>query len=458
MTTRKIPSPEVARMNTDPLAMIARVGIVTEPGRIKHISATSAHVPETVIEPLFSWQGIGRFLDNEPEPQEFILENCLPAKITGAIFATGGVGKTTLALQLSSCMATGTPFGPFIPTRPMKVLFIGGEDSEDIFHRRLYNSVPAMGMRADGGSLAATKEALLRENLEVVSMVGTDRPITELDEAGNPRTTKVFRRLQETIRAFDRLDVLIIDPKSRFDGLNENDNSHATFFVSCLERLVADHGITVLFSHHESKAQVKDGEVKSSSGRGASALRDGVRWALSLGEMSDKEAEKFDVEAVDYIEAAISKNNYGPKWTGMKYFRREKDGVLFPVNLATDRIDSIMDALVKGLATTRWEFTKRDLCKGSNDTARNNAVKKIIDKINEEFSIKRATDIRRTIEQAIYRGKLTEKETSAGTKSKKILIVHEGIMARYKSEREWETVVQDEPDSPQKSGPRSGRT
>ena len=416
------------------------------------------YAPETVIEPLFSWQGIGRFLDTEPEPQEFILENCLPAKITGAIFATGGVGKTTLALQLSACMATGTTFGPFIPTRPMKVLFIGGEDSEDIFHRRLYNSVPAMGMRADGGNVAATKEELLRENLEVVSMVGTERPITELDEAGNPRTTEVFRRLQETLRAFDGLDVLIIDPKSRFDGLNENDNSHATFFVSCLERLVADHGITVLFSHHESKSQVKDGEVKSSSGRGASALRDGVRWALSLGEMSEKEADKFEVEAVDHIEAAISKNNYGPKWAGAKYFRREKDGVLFPVNLATDRIDSIMEALVKELATTHWEFTERDLCKGSDEKARNDAAKKIVEKIAEDFSIKRTIDIRRAIEQAIFRGKVTEKEVIAGKKTKKILIVADEIMDRYKSEREWETKTdQIEPDLPKKTRKKTGK-
>lgn len=386
-------------------------------------------------EPLFSWQGIGRFIDNEPKPQEFILKGCLPARITGAIFATGGVGKTTLALQLSCCLAVGKPFGPFEPMKPTKVLFIGGEDAEDIFHRRLYNSVPAMGMRADGGNLAEVYEQLLRKNLEVVSLVGTDRVLTEMDEAGNPRTTAVFDRLQETIKAIDGLELLIIDPKSRFDGLNENDNAHATFFVACLEKLVKDHNLTVLFSHHESKAQVKDGKVKESSGRGASALRDGVRWALSLGEMSESEAAKFEVEAVDHIEAAISKSNYGPKWKTTQYFRRDKEGVLSPVNLQAERVNEMVEALVKELATSKHQFTSSELEARSRDKERTKAAKEISDLLDEKFTgYKRGSDMKRIVSQAIFKGRLTEKIIPTGKISKTVLIVPAKIRAQYEND------------------------
>lgn len=415
-------------------------------GNAKKEEERRTFAPETVIEPLFSWQGVGRFLDQEPKPQEWVLDKCLPAKVVGAIFATGGVGKTSLALQLSACMATGTPFGPFIPTKPMKVLFIGGEDSEDIFHCRIFRAVPAMGMKASGGNIASAKENLLRRNLEVVSLVGTDRFITELDQAGNPRTTKVFQRLQETIRGIDGLDVLIIDPKSRFDGLNENDNSHATYFISCLEKLVGDHGITVLFSHHESKAQVKDGEVKTSSGRGASALRDGVRWALSLGEMGEKEAEKYDVDAGAHIEAAISKNNYGPKWGNTTYFRRDQDGVLFPANLHSERVDAMAEELVRELVATEHQFTERELSRPSDNQERSKAGKEIAERLADKFNgFKRGVDMRRAIEKAKFRGLVTEEEVPAGKKPKLVLSVPDETRARFASDLAEKEIPQEEP-------------
>ena len=414
--------------------------------------------PETVVEPLFSWRGIGRFLDQEPPPQEFIFKDCLETKMVGAIFATGGVGKTMLALQLSACLATGTPFGPFKPTKPTKTLFVGGEDSENIFHRRLYKIIPALGMKAGTGDIADALEPILRENLEVVSLTGQDRYLTGLDGDRNPRTTAVFQRLQETIRAIDGLELLIIDPKSRFDGLNENDNSHATFFISCMEKLVADHGITVLFSHNESKAQVKDGEVKTSSGRGASALRDGVRWALSLGDMGEKEAEKYEVKASDHIEAAISKTNNGPKF-GTQYFKRDQDGILFPVNLRADRADAMAEEIVTELVASEHQFTARELCKGSKDKERNQAARAIREGLAEKFNAKSGSDIRGAIEMAKFRGLLIEKETTIGKTSKLVLIVPEEIRGRFQTDQAEKEISQEEPTekSASKSGGKRGK-
>lgn len=390
------------------------------------------HAPETIVEPLFTWQGIARFLDNKPKPQEYIFDGLLPAKIVGALFATGGVGKTSLALQLAACLATGTPFGPFRPIRPTKVLFIGGEDAEDVFHRRLHVSVPAMGL-SGSGNMAAIREPLVRQNLEVVSLVGQDKVLTALDDRGNPTTTEVYGRLLETIRGLDGLELLIIDPKSRFDGLNENDNSHATFFVACLEKLVTELGITVLFSHHESKATVKEGEVKASSGRGASALRDGVRWALSLGEMGEKEAEKYGVEAHQFIEAAITKNNYAAKLNHTVYFRRDQDGVLSPANLHTERLDAMAEALVKALAASEGQFTRRDLAKAPDDKKRADLVKAVLKFIADLDVDIGKKDLPKAIDHAIFRGLLVEEKVGSGKIEKKVLTVTASARARFPS-------------------------
>lgn len=396
----------------------------------KNAEERKQFAPETESpKPLFQWRGIDRFLDKEPRPIDWIFDGLLEKKIVGAIFATGGVGKTFLAIQFCSCLAAGVPFGPFRPVKPMKVLFIGGEDSEEIFHRRLYRTVPAMGLKNDTVTL---QERHLRENLAIESLVGKDRFLTELDESGNPRTTNIYQQLQETIKAIGDLDLLVIDPKSRFDGLNENDNSHATFFVSKLEKLVTDHGITVLFSHHESKAQVKDGEVKSSSGRGASALRDGVRWAISLGELGDKEAEKFGVKAAEHIEVITTKTNNAKKWDQPKYFRRGDHGVLSPIDLYGERIDGMVEILIGELANSNHHFTERELVNVCENTDRKPVAKKIITLLDESTAgFKKMTDVKTAIDRAVFRGKLIESDIQAGQKTKKVLIVPDEIRAKY---------------------------
>ena len=148
----------------------------------------------------------------------------------------------------------------------------------------------------------------------------------------------------------------------------------------------------------------------------------------------EKEAEKFDVEASNHIEAAISKNNYGPRWGNTQYFKRDSDGVLLPVNLHSDRVNAMAEELVKELVASEHQFTATELETRSKDKDRNQAAKKISEQLDDEFTgYKRGVDMRRAIEQAKFRGRLIEETIKTGNTNKKILIIPDEIRAQYPS-------------------------
>lgn len=327
--------------------------------------------PDTIpAEPLFTWQGVGRFLDQDPPPRKWVFENCLPSGVVGAIFATGGTGKTFMALHMAAAAASGVPFGPFRPSKPMRVLFLSGEDDVETMWGRIRDVAREMG-------LAGSND--LRNNLELVSLVGTDRVLIALGENNNPRTTSVYRRLDESIKMIGGVDLLFIDTMSRFFGLSENDNAHGAAWVSCLEELNANNpGMTSIFLHHEAKNQVKDGNVTTSGGRGASSIRDNARWALSLAAMDEGTAKRMDVVASQHVACFMTKSNHSEGWQNIEYFRRGPGGTLSPAFLPSDRLNAQVDLFVELLGKQKDPVTKRDLDRGYNGGKKiDEALKKV---------------------------------------------------------------------------------
>lgn len=355
--------------------------------------------PAKPARPLLEFQGGGRYIDSEPEPQEFVFKDCLPADIVGAILATGGTGKTTLLLELAISLATGKPLGPFIPTRPYKVLFLGGEDKEKSLHRRIYRAVHALGC-AGTGDIEQAREQRYRENFDAHSLVGLSPVMIELDAGGNPRTNDVYAWFSDSIAHMPGVEILIIDPLNRFYGQNENDSAMASFWVSMLERLVLDHDLKAcLFAHHISKADKKDGSVRTLSARGSTAFYDNVRFCLNIAPMSTSEGRDADVNPADHISAWISKNNDAPKWSHEEYFHRGEHGILEPVELKRNLIGDRARTLAGALADCDVELTRRDLEKGTTNKKKNAAVK-VIRQILKENHRAEARDMGRIIDTA----------------------------------------------------------
>ena len=208
-----------------------------------HVESERAeHEPKKSALPLIPELTLvkGRLTTEPPEPRALLTYNEKPLLIRGVIgglMATGGTGKSFFLLQLAYAMADGGNFGPLRAQEPLKVLVLAGEDPQEEVDRRLWKI--GAGDFPDG--------------LHVASVVGSNvGPLMHLDK-NNPVTAPGWDWLRETIKSHEDLDVLVIDPKSRFYGLNENNNDDGTAWIACLESLSKEFGLTILFSHHVSK-------------------------------------------------------------------------------------------------------------------------------------------------------------------------------------------------------------
>lgn len=293
----------------------------------------------------------------EPSPREYILEDILPARIVGGIVAKGGESKTQLLLQLGVGMAIcKRMLGCFTPTIPLKVLGLFAEDPGSEIHRRFYSL--GQGLALDGEDLEK-----IEKNLHVVSVMGQVGPLMKLSD-GIPVPSAYYAWLKATIETHQGLDVLILDPKNRFYGLDENDNSHNSAWVACLEALVREYGITVLFSHHVSKAS--GGALDQMSARGGGALVDACRWVVNLKTMDEAAAKKFNIEnRRAYVAFEITKSNYAPTLPGTLYFKRSEGGVLVPADLYGKRVKEMAGELSRLLFEAYAEraatYTRREI-------------------------------------------------------------------------------------------------
>ena len=305
-----------------------------------------------------------------PEPPDALLEYydrpILIRKVVGAIMAAGGTGKTFFLQQLAYGLANGTGIGPLkIPDyKEFKVLMLCGEDPQDEVNRRLWVISPETGT--------------FPQNLHVASVVGRLGPLMELSD-GNPIRSKHWRWLRETIRLHMPLDVLIIDPKSRFYGLDENSNDHATRWITCLEALAEEFNLTILFSHHVSKTNA--GTMDQNMSRGASAIVDGCRWVAGMTPLSENECKRYGIEnPKGFVAVDIVKTNYAAGLQSKLIFRRTESGALEYAALESQRRSKLLSILYHEIEQEPMKYSKRDFAKNEKGV-----VSHIIETVKDQY-------------------------------------------------------------------------
>ena len=119
-----------------------------------------------------------------------------------------------------------------------------------------------------------------------------------IDEKG--KATKTYLDLKKALENNPDIQLVILDPASRFMGPEtETNNAAATDWVNLIDALTLVGGKpTVLVSHHTNKTAIRPiGNDKKpvfdqSMCRGASALVDGFRWVLGLQRSQDIDKSK----------------------------------------------------------------------------------------------------------------------------------------------------------------------
>jgi hypothetical protein len=261
-------------------------------------------------------------LQRAPPPRKFMLREAntgrpifLRGKV-GLFAAAGGTGKSSAFGQLAISLATGlTWFGPggWAPIGTMRVLLLAGEDDQEELERRLYFSAK------DVGAISDELLDLVARHVVAIPLAGRGCALT-VDDSFSQTTllpeTAFAVALREHVREETKqgrpYGMILIDPLSRFAGFDvEKDNAAATRWVQVVETFTApDCGApAVLAAHHTKKRngndREQDGHVVDLI-RGASALKDGVRWAAVL------EQQKRNKGAPDLLTLRIVKANGVP--------------------------------------------------------------------------------------------------------------------------------------------------
>lgn len=265
---------------------------------------------------------MAKVLAEEPPPRDWLFIDTLGLGDMAGLAAQGGSGKTFLALTLAVSAATGAVLLPtFKPQGAHRVLFLAGEDSEVIIWGRLRAVFEAFNIPQ------ADRERCAR-NLSIYA--GQSEPLTAMSaQAGIVRTER-YAWLRDRVRDLDP-SFVVVDPKARFDGGEENDAASATAFIVALQELAGDSR-TVLVLHHVSKA-LGNGTT-SDAARGSTAFRDGCRWFASMAPLTEEEAGRLAVdEPRSWVRLDLSKANYAPALPGPVYLQRCEGGALKEVDL-----------------------------------------------------------------------------------------------------------------------------
>jgi hypothetical protein len=252
-----------------------------------------------------------------PEP-DYILNFQGVGMITrgsvGGIVGGSGTGKTTLMAQLAVMMAQGGRWATFESKRPLRVLMLPAEDDQDQVNRKLW--------QLTGGKVI--------DNLHVKSVRGMIGPLMTYN-GGNPVPGPWWDWLKQTVALHHPLDVLMLDPKSRFYGLAENSNEENVAWVQCLEKLSQETGVATMFSHHPPKG-IR--ELNQWMARGGGGLVDACRWFLGMLPMSEDEGQRYGVaDWMNHFQAAVVKTNIGPKSKSSAWFHMNEKGLIDPADI-----------------------------------------------------------------------------------------------------------------------------
>lgn len=248
--------------------------------------------------------------DGQPIPaRQWIVDDMIPYHVVTMLTGDGGLGKSTLALQLAVSSVAEKPWlGRTV--KSVNVLVVACEDDADELHRRCYSVLDSLGLSF--GDLAG--------HLRIISAVGYDNVLVEYEDFNSRgKRTKFCEFVQQEAQKFGA-QLIILDSLHDFFAGNENLRPQARQFINHLRDIAVVSNGAVLLLAHPSVAGIASGDGRA----GSTAWHNTVRSRLYL--VDEKKDDRDDSD----LKLKNNKANYGPR--GLAIPLVYKDGVF----IATD--------------------------------------------------------------------------------------------------------------------------
>ncbi|WOJ95769.1 AAA family ATPase [Congregibacter brevis] len=233
-------------------------------------------------------------LARPPVRHEMVLSR-FPKRVTSAVAAPGGVGKTLWLI--CQALEHGRSGG--------QTLILSAEDEPGDYQAKIYNASDAPE-EAEGLIHIAN---LRGQGMKlIVEQRGSYVPSPAVDEI-----------IAGTRAHLPGVDFIIVETLSRFAGGAEG-NDHMEAIITACDRIATELGAAVVLVHHVGKSQSREQIKDLYTGRGGSALGDNTRSFTVLTRInkdSDTEAPiapaPEDMKQGRVVEVAHVRNSFGSK-------------------------------------------------------------------------------------------------------------------------------------------------
>lgn len=205
------------------------------------------------------------FQDKPVPTREWLWDGWIPKRATTALYGDGGTGKSLLAQQFMTAIATGRPFLGF-PVSRMKVLGVFCEDDDDELQRR--QAAINAALDVDFADL---------DNMRWISRVGAENLLMTFAADGRGEPTPFFGQLLDLAKG-EGVQLVIVDTAADTFGGNENIRPQVRMFINLLTRLAHEiDGAVILLAHPSAS-----GKASGSGDGGSTAWSNSVRSRLYI--------------------------------------------------------------------------------------------------------------------------------------------------------------------------------
>jgi hypothetical protein len=258
--------------------------------------------------------------------RDWVVMRRLIRKFVTILFGAGGLNKSSFTMQEAVGVALGRCLNgePFSVKQSGRVWIYNNEDPVDELRRRL--AAICLNWHITPGDL---QPRLFLDS-------GLDRRLIVMKQehriaVATPDADALAAEIQR-----NGIDLLIVDPFIRVHQVDENDNPAIDAVIEQFSRIASRCNCCISLVHHGRKTPPSAVKTtgNADNARGASALKDAVRLAHELTEMTERDAERLgvgDAERPWLIRLDDAKNNMSPPAESAIWFKRK--GVLLPNGL-----------------------------------------------------------------------------------------------------------------------------
>lgn len=206
----------------------------------------------------------------QPPPRRFIVDQWVPTGCVTSLYGQGGIGKSLLAQQMATCVATGVSAFGLKVEGPAPVVGLFTEDEDDELWRRQtrINDAAGWGMSDLRG-------------LQLQGRAGLENALVTYPSNQDPRVHPLMQVIAGACERH-RPGLLVLDNIAQLFGGDENDRFQVSHFCNIVGGLAQRFGYGVLLLGHPSKAE-------GSEYSGSTAWNNAVRSRLLLGRDKDGE-------------------------------------------------------------------------------------------------------------------------------------------------------------------------